>query len=178
MCLRKLFNFQRRDFPLPHWPLAISIWPKGPASLINISSVLMSLAISRLVAEPLMVHLSDFRQDTDDTYPGVPRWFNISPGTDYHGMRLVSRNKSKNNHKKTKPETGGSRTSTCAQKLTRPDVLGAGSKHPPLLSLLVYYIPFLCSFPFLYAFPATICNPMLPFFLSFLFKFSVLLGLD
>lgn len=26
--------------------------------------------------------------------------FNISPGTDYHGMRLVSRNKSKNNHKK------------------------------------------------------------------------------
>lgn len=55
--------------PSDSWPLAISIWPKGAASLINILSVLMSLAISRLVAEPLMVHLSDFRQNTDDTSP-------------------------------------------------------------------------------------------------------------
>jgi len=149
MCLRKLFNFQRIDFPSPHWPLAISIWPKGPASLINISSVLMSLAISRLVAEPLMVHLSDFRQDTDDTYPGVPRWFNISPGTDYHGMRLVSRNKSKNNHKKKRNQRRGSAgLQLVPRSLHVPTFWGRGLNIRRCFLCLFIISPFYARFPF------------------------------
>lgn len=132
--------------------MAISIWPKGPASLINISSVLMSLAISRLVAEPLMVHLSDFRQDTNDTFSShlssplqsspaseSPRWFNISPGTDYHGMRLVSRNKSKNNHKK-ETRVGG-RTERKQKVNFWPEAYMSWGRGLNILSLLVYRIP-------------------------------------
>lgn len=84
--------------------------------------------------------------------------FNISPGTDYHGMRLVSRNKSKNNHKKKKQPN--KKLNFCPEAYMshgRSGVLGVlrvlkilvwESKHPTVLwpALLVYYIPFLCSF--------------------------------